>query len=310
MAWKFICKEKICLSLVLMIGLLACSDDPGSPMQPIGGEDDGPVDTEPKGIVFDAEFTDLTALPKDEGGQHLAKPVTSLLSPLGHYMYVPGGYDSNDLEYPLIMFLHGGGQTGNSFLDASELDRVLDHGPPFMIANMLWNPKFPCLVASPQITDGDWTPIQLSGFIRHLLSNYRVNKTRIYLTGLSRGGRGCWSYAGQTGLEGYASAIVPICGSGGNPSNFENLGKIPIWAFHGDQDDVISAFTQNGSVPMVEQINSMNPIHKAKVTIYPGIGHDSWTQTYNGLGMGTESADYDAFDMSIYEWMFQYRKEK
>lgn len=42
------------------------------------------------------------------------------------------------------------------------------------------------------------------------------------------------------------------------------------------------------------------------VTMYPGVGHNSWTRTYDGTGMGTERADYDAFNMSIYDWMLQY----
>jgi hypothetical protein len=59
----------------------------------------------------------------------------------------------------------------------------------------------------------------------------------------------------------------------------------------------------------VEAINALNPPEKAKLTIYPGVGHDSWSMTYDGTGMRTESSDYDDFSPSIYAWMFKYQKE-
>ena len=59
---------------------------------------------------------------------------------------------------------------------------------------------------------------------------------------------------------------------------------------------------------MVDSINKYNPLVKAKLTLYPGVGHDSWSRTYDGSGMGTERADYESFDMSIYDWMFLYTK--
>jgi hypothetical protein len=37
--------------------------------------------------------------------------------------------------------------------------------------------------------------------------------------------------------------------------------------------------------------------------------HPSWAQTFDGTGMGTESPDYDPFDINIYDWMYQFRRE-
>ena len=52
--------------------------------------------------------------------------------------------------------------------------------------------------------------------------------------------------------------------------------RLPAWIFHGDKD---------GAVP----VENSHKIHDAlqkpgapvKLTIYPGVGHDSWTQTYD-----------------------------
>ena len=65
-----------------------------------------------------------------------------------------------------------------------------------------------------------------------------------------------------------------------------------------------------GRIEQLENaINEANPETRAKLTIYPGVGHDSWTRTYNSSGMGDESTDYDPFDISIYDWMFLFEKE-
>ncbi len=122
------------------------------------------------------------------------------------------------------------------------------------------------------------------------------------------GARGTWAYQAEFGSEGLAAAMVPICGAG-ELSKVKNLLSIPIWAFHGEDDTVIKPFINGGSVPMVKTINAYSPVFKAKVTIFPHVGHNSWIKTYNNSGLGTSSDRYDPFDMTIYDWMFQYRKE-
>ena len=53
------------------------------------------------------------------------------------------------------------------------------------------------------------------------------------------------------------------------------------------------------SVNMVAALNACTPAPSVppKLTIYPGVGHDSWTRTYDG------SAGHD-----IYAWMLQYHR--
>ncbi|MEH6762837.1 MAG: hypothetical protein V7687_16865 [Maribacter arcticus] len=258
-------------------------------------------------IVFDSKFSGLVDLPMDEGGEHKAHPLTSESnSGLGFYAYTPGGYYDNEKNYPLILFLHGSGQSGTREFPQL-LNKVLEHGPPKLIENNNWKPTYPSLVVSPQ-SEGDWTPESVHHFIEYLIDTYRVNTKRIYITGLSMGGRGCWFYEGEMGYDSYAAALVPICGRG-QPSYVKNLVNTPIWAFHGADDTVVKPFTNNGSFQMVNEINANGPIFEAKLTIYPEVGHDSWPRTYDSSGMGTESLEYDPFDMTIYDWMFQFRKE-
>ncbi len=257
-----------------------------------------------KTVILDPNFTGLKGLPKDTGGEHKAFPNR------GYYIYKPGGYDDNELDYPLILFLHGSGQSSDrtsAAPAAEQLKFVLTHGPPRLIEAKSWKPTYPCLVVSPQ-SGGDWSAEYVHRILESLIENYRINTNRIYLTGLSMGGRGCWFYEGKMGEDSYAAAIVPICARG-DLTTLENLVRTPIWAFHGEDDTVVRAFANGGSYRMVTMINNNDPEFPAKLTIYPGVGHDSWRRTYDSSGMGTESLDYDPFDMSIYDWMFQYRKE-
>lgn len=262
-----------------------------------------------KVIVLDPEFTGLEDLPPDEGGEHKAYPRNSESNTgLGFYAYTPSGYYDNELEYPLILFLHGAGQRGNNLVfPYNQLERVLDHGPPKLIETGKWKPTYPCIVVSPQ-SEGDWRPDMVQRFIESLIDTYRVNTKRIYITGLSMGGRGCWFYEGEMGDNSYAAALVPICGRG-PLSSFENLGNTPIWAFHGEEDKVVRPSANGGSFLMFSIINANNPVFDVKLTMYPEVGHNSWERTYDSSGMGTESLEYDLFDMTIYDWMFQFRKE-
>lgn len=251
------------------------------------------------------DFNVLSNLPLDTGGTHSAKIHESTNAPFGHYIYTPSSYSADGPEFPLLIFLHGSGEKGNSKDNPEKLDLVLRNGPPKLIKKELWNPSYPMIVASPQCHEGGWNSNLIHEFIEYLVDNYKVNKKRIYITGLSMGGYGTFGYIGDFGKESYAAACIPICG-GGNKGKAENFATIPTWAFHGDADKTVAP---SRSIDMINAINIFSPSPKAKLTIYPGVSHNSWAMTYDGSGMGTESKEYDPFSQSIYNWMFQYEKE-
>lgn len=246
----------------------------------------------------------LSSLPPDTGGEHVAEHLLPEKNIYGHYIYLPGGYDSGS-EYPLIVFLHGMGEIGNSQNNPDELSKVLRGGIPRLIEKKTWNPVFPALVASPQCHEGWWNAKKIHQYIEYIAAKYKVDMNRIYITGLSMGGYGVFDYVGVYGDSSYVAAAAPICG-GGNVKQGKSYQNIPIWAFHGDADPTVSI---DRSIEMIEAINKQNPMHKAKLTVYPNVGHDSWTMTYDGTGMGKESSDYDSFSEDLYSWMLKYTKE-
>ncbi|WP_394746985.1 carboxylesterase family protein [Spongiimicrobium salis] len=222
----------------------------------------------------------------------------------GFHLYTPAEYDTNgEDEFPLLVYLHGSGSRGDSSVDEEVLDVILLNGPARLIDRGMWNPEQPMVVVSPQ-SPTTWNTGLLHDFIGLLAENLKIDRERIYMTGYSMGGRGCFDYISDFGNDSYAAVIVPIAGWG-NEQTGNQFVNTPVWAFHGHEDKII---TYDSSVNMVNAINNENPETLAKLTIYPEVGHGSWARTYDSSGIGTENSNYDPFDMTIYEWMYQFKK--
>jgi predicted peptidase len=249
----------------------------------------------------------LKDLPKDTGGIHKAIYLGADSSPYGYYLYTPSAYTSNGPRFPLLVFLHGSGESGNSQITPSALDKVLANGPPRLIKKGSWAPEYPMIVASAQCHDGWWDANKVHQFIEFLYSNYRVDTVHIYLTGLSMGGFGTYDQLTVFGAKSHLAAAIPIAGSGFiTADGTRKASLVPFWAFHGTDDTTVLPDFDKSFIPVV---NALNPAVRAKLTMYPATGHDSWSKTYDGTGMGKEDPAYDPFKMDIYSWMFQYSKK-
>jgi predicted peptidase len=153
----------------------------------------------------------------------------------------------------------------------------------------------PFIVVSPQLpsSQGGWSVSHIDELIARARAENQVDTTRIYLTGLSMGGYGTWAYA--VSRPNVVAAVVPIAGAG-SPGQACAMRDLPVWAFHGDADGTVNV---SGSVNMINALNacSPGPTVTPKLTIYPGVGHDSWTRTYDG------SAGHD-----IFAWLLGYHR--
>lgn len=247
---------------------------------------------------------DLALLTVDTGGNQEAVLRQSSGADYDYFMYEPSGYATDNTAYPLMIYLHG----IDAFGSESDLDKILNDGPPMMIEQGDWNPKFPVLVASPHllVSDLDWEPNKIQAFIEHLESTYSINPSRIYITGISIGGIGIFEYLRNLGSKSKVAAVVPIAGAGAERL-VDTIEDVPIWAFHGEEDRVISF--RRGSKLIVEAINATNPETRALITTYPEAGHDVWTRTYDGTGMGQENIELDRFQSSVFDWMLSKKKE-
>ena len=200
---------------------------------------------------------------------------------LQYAVYTPDDYDGTR-AYPLIVMLHGAGERGT---DPSLLWR---HG---LLKNVKEGKRYPAIIVAPQVPDTSkyWANYNesLNVFLDGIIESYNVDTSRIYLTGLSMGGTGTWHWL-LANPERFAAA-APICGTGVY-WNAHMVANIPLWVFHGDKDAV---------VPVEESINMVNAIKNRggdpKLTIYEGVGHNSWELAYND---------------ELVEWLLSHKKEQ
>ena len=204
-------------------------------------------------------------------------------------LYLPEGYqDKRESKWPLVLFLHGAGERGDN------LNKVKAHGPPKMVEQ---GREFPFIIVSPQCPKNQrWDDAMLTVLLDHVCKEYRVDTSRLYLTGLSMGGYGSWSLG--MALCDRLAAIAPICGGGSfidvyNASGAKGkaLRSLGVWAFHGAKDTVVPI---SESEKMVEALRKFG--HPApKLTIYPDARHDSWTKTYD--------------NPELYQWFLKYQRK-
>ncbi|MFH0953785.1 MAG: sugar-binding protein [Verrucomicrobiota bacterium] len=218
------------------------------------------------------------ALPDGQHPQSFTRQITKTVG-AKYLLVLPAGYAAGTNRWPLLVFLHGSGESGD------DLNRVKNNWPRIIDQH----PDFPFLVAAPQCPNNEWwsedVPIAL---VDELVSAYRVDEDRIYVTGISMGGHGAWAAA--CSFPDRFAAIAPICGEY-SPDKAAQLRNVPVWAFHGEQDPVVPL---QASKDMVDAAVAAGG--DAKLTVFPGVGHDAWPAAYN--------------NPELFRWMLQHRRGK
>jgi len=223
-----------------------------------------------------------------------ARPTGSTAATNGHWEYLRKGY-GNGIPSPLLVFLHVVWENGAG--DAAALNNVQAHGPPKLIKANQWPGTRPFVVLSPQHPgSGCHTAAEVHGFLTYALGKYAVDPKRVYLTGLSCGALGSSSYFAQYGSE-IVAATALISGDATPIWNAKMCGflsQTALWSFHGDADPTVSIAGDNTTLPKFIACPKP-PKLDAQYTVYPGVGHDAWTQTYD-LSSGHD----------IYTWMLMF----
>lgn len=201
---------------------------------------------------------------------------------LDYLLYTPADYDGSDAAYPLVVWLHGGGQSG------TDVEKLKTGGLPKLIAD---GGAFPFLVFSPQNPDEELLfPIErVKAALDEVIAGHRVDPERVYLVGYSRGGFGAWSMAEQF-PETFA-AIVPIAGGGIRHYLNRSNEKAAFWVFHGTEDDTIRL---SDSIVMYERLKELD--RNARLSVLEGVDHD-----------GIEAAALA--DPELFDWLLAQRLE-
>ncbi|MEA3188618.1 MAG: hypothetical protein QOD99_2448 [Chthoniobacter sp.] len=192
--------------------------------------------------------------------------------------------------YPLVLFLHGSNERGND--NEAQLRNAVD-----TFAQSENRLKFPCFVVAPQCPaqkesePWGWAGIRYdqhpyrTGYlpaeperlaleiVAAVQKEFNVDPNRIYIAGISMGGFGTWDLV--TRYPEKFAAAVPVCG-GGEPEKARAFANLPLWAFHGEADEMVPVVRTR---EMIDAMRSANG--QPRYTEYPGVGHDSWTRAFD-----------------------------
>ena len=164
-------------------------------------------------------------------------------------------------KYPVIIFLHGG-----VVARPKSLVRRQETLDAFNIPN-----EDPSILVAPIRLEWDWDAKKIQDMIMDIKSNLKIDENRIYLTGLSMGGRGTFIVA--AGLPQTFAAIMPLSPHHG-PFSYvplaEKVANIPTWLHHSTNDKT-SKFSV--AKEMADQLDSINTNFIFNVGDF---GHSGW----------------------------------
>ena len=193
----------------------------------------------------------------------------------------PENYDPQK-KYPLVLCLHHGGTHGTDNISQLGADPA-----PFLSSN---RNKYLAFYLMPQCPQGlGWVNIDASilGMMKALEDEFEIDETRRYVMGISGGGYGSWHFI-SAHPEMFAAAI-PICG-GGDPTLASKIINVPVWAFHGENDDLVPVRFSQEMIDGIKKAGG-NP----QYTEFPNAGHNIWGQV--------------AATPGLMEWLFAQKRD-
>jgi len=193
-------------------------------------------------------------------------------------------------QYPILYTLAGNGEVATN---DKPINLIRNGSVPEYIYK---GNDVPMIVMSIQHTTQNWNTALIDEAIVYGNKTYPVDVKRVYLTGMSGGGYGCWSYA-QAFPEKLA-AIVPISG-GGNLNKACTLKEVPVWAFHNQIDNIVAS---TNTTNMVKNLNVCPPAKEVKQLLFPDSGHDCWRRVYD-KNHPNWSKSPGVERMDIYAWL-------
>jgi len=224
---------------------------------------------------------------------------------LSYRILFPENYDKSK-KYPLILFLHGGGERGN------DNDKQLIHGAKLFLSEKN-RKEYPAIILVPQCpSDAYWAAVNIdrstqpfkidfdyknppqwplvaaNELVQKIANEEAVDKSRIYITGLSMGGMGTFESVYRY-PDLYAAAL-PICGGADVNAYDKRVKKTAFWLFHGADDPVVDVNLSRQMQTKLKAIKAEN-----KYSEYPKVKHNSWDNAFA--------------EPEFLAWMFKHRKK-
>lgn len=215
-------------------------------------------------------------------------------------VYLPREYH-NTTKWPCIIFLNGSGECGE------DGQRQLTQGlfPAMINAPTDW----PFIAIFPQKPTRASTWLDHDEYVMTTLartqSEFSIDPSRIYLTGLSQGGAGTWAI-GAKHADVFA-AIAPVCGFGDGEQVGAALRDMPIWALHGEKDDVVPIAQSEKLINAAANGRSVDLNPAGGSSTKPGSKSPLRFSRFADLNHGCWDRSYR--DMELGEWFLSFRKQ-
>ena len=186
----------------------------------------------------------------------------------------PSDYNDSK-QYPIFIFLHGGVTNDWFFTN-------------FLTNNFHIPQDDSYIIVRPSKLEMDWNPKKVLDVLEDVKTQMSVDDDRVYLTGLSMGGRGTFIVAAE--LPDYFAAIMPLSPHH-TPYSYlplaEDVAHLPIWMRHGDSDNTSS---YDLASQMAQELQDLG----AEIEFHTVIGgeHGGWFSIYS--------------DPVVMEWMLSH----
>jgi hypothetical protein len=240
---------------------------------------------------------------------------------------LPASYaDSTNKRYALLFFFHGLGEASGSrndaLLNGTGLARLINAGQIPKAINPIDGKEYEFIVVAPQHSYSSWgadnTPVVFRYMLNYMMQNYRIDSSRVYLTGLSGGAQSCVeAVTWDTTFAKRIAAIYPISltGLGLNQpragDSVKTIGKhyhVASWTVVGSNDtNVGGTNTFNVSDTFNTRYNSLTPSPLGIRTVITGGTHsaNTWDSAYSKTWNVNAN---NGVELNMYEWMLQYRR--
>ena len=229
----------------------------------------------------------------------------------GYLVRRPGPSSDAAGPDPTIVYLHGLGERGLG--TPAALDKLGDTGlPALALAHELPPAARSFVILAPQTNGTAWDVGKLRHWLTRMLDRYPIDRTRLYLTGISMGGGAVVSYLDTFGPRREFAAVAPISGDWTPPGpvmglpSCARLGHTPIWAFAGDIDDVVP---HQFSINLIGYLTRHCPAARDdRLTLYAGRFHDVWSRTYDLSGEADRvDPPWQPYSPDLYTWFLSHR---
>lgn len=227
--------------------------------------------------------------------EYEARTITVGAQTLPYRLLKPPGYDKTK-KYPLIIFFHGAGERG------TDNNAQLNYAPRDVFQKADFQQAHPCFILAPQCppndkwVEMDWSlltgsrptepspPMKLAlGALDAVEAEFNIDRSRVYVAGLSMGGFATWDCV--TRFPARFAAGVPCCGGGDETTVTAEIARVPVWAFHSADDNVVHVERTRNMIAAMKKAGG-----SPKYTEYNGLGHGSWVKAFSEPG--------------LYDWLF------